>query len=171
MTSLKEGLNNKVLGRKRDGTLANSTAFASWPTGDSLEMMLLDCSLNKDVDDAVKRHVCWTKTIADPDHPAKFDRSSPKKQTAAYLRLLDPSHPPEGGALTSVRIMQDVRRCMGEHLLKISEAHGAVVPKLGSRNGWRAEAARASVGLSANWGGAREKGAAPEDGRRRGATQ
>jgi hypothetical protein len=59
--------------------------------------------------------------------------------------------------------MQDVRRCMGEHLLKISEAHGAVVPKLGSRNGRRAEAARASVGLSANWGGAREKGAAPEE--------
>ena len=73
--------------------LANSTAFAGRPTGDSPEMMPLDCSLNKDVDDAVKRHVWWTKTIADPDHPVKFDRSSLKKHTAAYLRLLDPSQP------------------------------------------------------------------------------
>ena len=53
---------------------------------------------------------------------------------------------------------------MGEHLWKIAEAGGAVVPDLGSRNGWRAELARAGVGLSPNWGGFREKGPAPTTG-------
>ena len=123
-------------------------------------MMPLDCSLNKDVDDCVKRHVCWTKTLA-AGHPDRFDRSTPKLQTEAYLALLAPTNPPEGGALTSARILQDCTKCMGEHLRRIAEHHGACVPGLGSRNGRRAEAARENVGLSENWGGSREKGEAP----------
>ena len=38
--------------------------------------MPLGCSLNKDVDDCVKRHVRYTKTIADPDDDRKFDQIS-----------------------------------------------------------------------------------------------
>ena len=71
---------------------------------------------------------------------------------------------PTGGALTSV---QDRARHhavhVSEHLRKIAEAHGAVVPDLGSRNGRRAELARENVGLSTNWGGRREKGVTPDD--------
>ena len=125
---------------------------------------------NKDVDDAVKRHINWTKTLPTGD-PLKFDRSTPKRQTASYLRLFPGFVQPDGtilelgpeeGALSSVRLIP-LDRCMGKHLWGICDAGGAVVLGLGSRNGWRAERAREAVGLSKNWGGHREKGDAPDE--------
>ena len=52
-------------------------------------------------------------------------------------------------------------KCMGPHLLRILEAHGSLVEGLGSRNGRRAEIAKANVGTSPNWGGKRVEGESP----------
>eukprot|EP01050_Picozoa_sp_SAG11_P016544 SAG11_NODE_2269_length_3596_cov_2.380612_4_plen_97_part_00 len=54
-----------------------------------------------------------------------------------------------------------VDKCMGPHLLRILEAHGSLVEGLGSRNGRRAEMAKANVGTSPNWGGKRVEGESP----------
>jgi hypothetical protein len=139
-------------------------------------LMPLDGVLNKDVGDAVKRHVNFTKhlpggkaydsgPLGADGRPVKFDRSTPKRQTHAYLRLLDPANPEDGGALTSVRIIQDVDRCIG-HLLPILGAGGAIVPGLGSRNGHRKITAVASLAASENngHGGHRVKGDKPTAG-------
>ena len=105
----------------------------------------------------------WTNKLSNDDGPAdpdtglplKFDRSTMKRQSHAYLRLCDPSHPPDGGALTSKRIIQDLDRCAGEHLLRILAAGGAIVPGLGSRNGHRKVTTLAVVGGTGGHGGAR----------------
>jgi hypothetical protein len=54
----------------------------------------------------------------------------------------------------SKRIIQDVDRCAGEHLLRILAAGGAIVPGLGSRNGHRKVTALAVVGGTGGHGGA-----------------
>jgi hypothetical protein len=126
-------------------------------------MMPLDCCLNKDVDDCVKWHVLWTNKLSnddgpvDPDTglPLKFDRSTTKRQSHAYLRLCNPLNPPDGGALSSKRIIQDVDRCAGEHLLRILAASGAIVPGLGSHNGHRKVTALAAGGSAGGHGGER----------------
>mmetsp|Transcript_5262 Transcript_5262/g.12644 ORF Transcript_5262/g.12644 Transcript_5262/m.12644 type:complete len:259 (+) Transcript_5262:592-1368(+) len=100
------GLNDIVKGETKNGELKNCFHFSKKPLGDSPEMMPLDCSLNKDADDKVKDHINHTKDL-DLEDERKFDRSTPNRQTSAYLRLLDPIYPPEGGALTSARIIQD----------------------------------------------------------------
>lgn len=116
--------------------LNNGTTYAGRPVGNSPEMMPWDCSLNKDVDDVFLQHVAWTSNLSETD-PKKFSKSTPGRQDHGYLRLLDPIHGPTGGVPTSKRIIQDVEKCMGSHLLEIITAKGAIVPGLGSRNGLR----------------------------------
>ena len=99
-------------------------------------------------------------TILDADgkkqmNPKKFDRSTPKRQTYAYLRLYDPAHGPNAGSPLGCRIVQDMERCFGVHMLQIRGAphFGSVVHGIGSRNGHR------RVG-GAGRGGKRQKKAA-----------
>lgn len=110
------------------------------------------------------RHVSYTSHLKTGD-PLKFDRSTPPRQLAAYRRVLDVKLGPDEGALTSARVIQDVKKCMQRHLLQIYKADGCAVPGIGNRNGKRALEVRADMaGVSnadKNWGGFREKGASP----------
>jgi hypothetical protein len=131
--------------------LNDGTPFAGRPVGNSPEIMAWDCSLNKDVDDAFIRHKALTQSLA-RDDPKKFCSSTPHRLTSSYSRLVDPAHGSSEGSPTGSRIVQDIDRCMGNHLLKIIEAKGTVVQNLGSRNGHRRQS-----GLNTR-GGKREKG-------------
>lgn len=132
--------------------LNEGTVFANRPVGNSPEMMPWDCSLNKDVDDLFIQHKAWTNSLPE-SNPKRFSKSTPARQDHGYLRLLDPIHGPLGGTPTSKRIIQDVEKCMGNHLLKIIAAKGAIVPGLGNRNG------RRRVDGIVKRGGKRSKGA------------
>lgn len=63
-----------------------------------------DASLNKDVDDAVNRHIAATFHLPQ-DHDLKFSRATARKQTEAYLRV-------SNGIPTSDRIIQDCDRTL-----------------------------------------------------------
>jgi hypothetical protein len=128
------------------------TPFAGRPVGNSPELMPLDCSLNKDVDDSLRLHVVLTKTYAEDD-TRKFSFSTPTRLERSYRRVLT-------GSPIGARIIQDVERCMGPHLRKIIEYKGAVVPNLGSRAGHRTDG---SAGINKR-GGRRTKRAAPAGG-------
>ncbi|PVU95563.1 hypothetical protein BB559_002690 [Furculomyces boomerangus] len=56
-------------------------------------------------------------------------------QDNGYLRIIDPIHGPPGGAPTSKRIIENINKCIGKHLLDIIAAQGAIVPGLGSHHG------------------------------------
>ena len=136
--------------------LNDGTVYANRPPGNSPEMMPLDCSLNKDIDDVVARHIAYTHRLDEEDN-LKFSRSTVKRQSRAYLRLFDPKLGVHAGVPCSKRIVEDVDRCFGPHLLSIFRAFGAAVHGLGSRqtrNGHR----KSKVG---GWGGKRVKSAAP----------
>jgi hypothetical protein len=81
------------------------TSYARRPPGDNPEGMPLDNSLNRDVHEAVKRHVLWTQGLAEGDSK-RFDMSTPKHGARAYLRILCPGQ--EGVCPSSERIMHDV---------------------------------------------------------------
>ena len=49
------------------GTLNEKTRFTNLPVGNSPEFMPLDTSLNKDVDDCVKRHIAITLDLQKDD--------------------------------------------------------------------------------------------------------
>eukprot|EP01046_Picozoa_sp_COSAG06_P074256 COSAG06_NODE_22618_length_717_cov_64.399676_1_plen_191_part_10 len=128
------------------GLNEGSAYYRNRPVGDSPELMPLDCSLNKDVDDAVARMVAITSIYHDKygdDDLRVFSRATLPAQLSAYKRVWDPSfcQSRTAGAATAVRIEQDFARCFGEHLKKIREAQGCIVPGLGSRNGQRVVAA------------------------------
>ena len=95
-----------------------------------------DASLNKDVDDSFQFHVALTKNLL-PTDPLKFSASTTQRLDHGYLRLLGPENGPAGGSPTSTRIIQDITKCMGAHLLEIIKARGAIVPGLVSRSGHR----------------------------------
>ncbi|KAF0705722.1 hypothetical protein AaE_014393 [Aphanomyces astaci] len=114
------------------------TAFAGRPVGNSPELMCWDCSLIKDVDNSFQRHKAWTVHLP-RGSPAKFCSSTPQRLEQSYLRLLDPSLGLHAGVPTSSRIIQDVNKCFGSHLLAVIAAYGAVVHGLGNRNGKRQE--------------------------------
>src|SRR4051812_25421669 len=101
--------------------LNDGTIFEGCLIGNSPEMMPWDCSLNKDVDDVFQQHRAWTAQLT-TDDPLKFCKSTTKQMDSEYLRILDSKNGPEGGAPTSSRIIQDVIKCMGKHLLAIIEA-------------------------------------------------
>ena len=111
------------------------TVYAGRPPGNSPELMPLDCRLNKDIDDCVTNHVSWTHLLPHSD-PKKFDRSTPKRQSSAYLRCFDPSLGVNAGCPTSTRIMHDVDSCIS-HLQLIYNNGGANVEGIGSRDGAR----------------------------------
>ena len=134
------------------------TVYANRPTGDSPELMCMDASLNKDVDDVVARGVVATSHLPDDD-VRKMVLSTPKRQTAAYLKVWDPTFIGENeGAASSVRIVQDTNKFFTS-CRAIVNASGAVVHGLASRGGHRADALRDDVERR---GGVRVKGSAPE---------
>src|SRR5689334_1823130 len=108
------------------------TVYADWPVGNSPELMVWDCLLNKNVDDDFIFHKALT-SLLDRDDPLMFDSVSPKLLNSAYLWLLDPLLGPNAGASTGTRIIQDITKCMGVHLLAIKVAKGAIVQSLGNQ--------------------------------------
>ena len=76
--------------------------------------MPLDCSIFKDLDDVVNRHIALTSLLkkgAD-GYELRFSRRDPKAIVFAYERIWTAN--PLGK-----RICQDVNRCFGKHLLAI----------------------------------------------------
>ena len=148
----------------REGLNDQFARYKGRPVGNSPEMMPLDCSLNKDIDDGVKRHIGYT-FLLDHDDPAKFSRSTPKRLADSYKRLywhLDADgnqtfDPATGGCPSSERIIEDIDKCMGPHLQAIREHKGCMVPDLGSHHG-RRRGDRVHTR-----GGDRQKAAAPQD--------
>lgn len=136
------------------------TVYAHRPTGNGPELMPWDTSLNKDVDDDVGRHVAYCTHLreGDPGYETRFSRHTPKHQTSAYLRMLDPALGPHQGSPTSVRICQDEHKFIPA-LEAIRDVAGICVQGLGSRNGHRV-AAQAGV---AQRGGKRVKNPQQED--------
>ena len=118
------------------------TEYEGRPVGNSPELMPWDASLNQDVDCSVARHVsaCSLLQPTDPGYDKRFSRYTPKLQTSAYLRVLDPAHGPHGGSPSSSRICQDVSKFLVA-CCAIRDARGICVPGLGSRQGHRAAAA------------------------------
>ena len=132
------------------------TVYANRPTGDSPEMMPMDASLNMDVDNVVARVV--THHLPDDD-VRKMTLSTPKKQTAVYLKVWDPKFTGDNeGAASSVRIVQDTNKFFSS-CRAIVKAMGAVVHGLASRGGHRADSARDGIERRC---GARVKGPAPD---------
>ena len=126
------------------------TVYEGRPIGNTPELMPLDCSLFKDVDDAVARHIavsCWVPKDH-PDYNKRFSRSSRVISRSTYFRILDPV---TGVSPSSRRIIQDVDRCWGKHILAIIKAKGCCVRGLGSRVGYR------KVDGVEEWGGLRVK--------------
>ena len=141
------------------------TCYAGRPVGNSPEMMPLDASLNKDVDDAVHSHIVF-KNVLDADDPRKFSMSTPSRGSFAYRRVWNcPAIPgfdnsgvdnltvDNSGAPSSNRICQDIDK-FTTSCRSIYENKGTVVPGLGTRNGHR----NATVGrVTVQNGGARVK--------------
>lgn len=127
------------LGLHQDEPGLKSYAFR--PVGNSPEMMPLDDSLNKDIHEAVRRHVAATIHLIDGEDPRKFSLSTPKRGDQAYLRVIQ-------GAPTSERIIQDCLRFL-ENIRKIHDAQGVMIsPREGRR--------KDNV-VGENWGGHRQK--------------
>jgi len=135
---------------KPEQGLSSGTIFAGRPPGNSPELMPLDASLNKDVDDCVGRQVaaCACLKPGMEGYAERFSRATPKLQTEAYLRVFDPSLGPDAGAPLGSRICQDVGKFLVA-LSAIRDARGTCVPGLCSRSGPRAAA---STGLGQHGG-------------------
>jgi len=138
----------------------SGTCYEGRPIGNSPEMMPLDASLNKDVDDGVHSHIVFTEGLASED-PRKFCMTTPLKGSFAYRRVwnspvivgvengvIDP-----GGTPSSKRIIQDIDK-FTTSCMSIYKHKGTVVPGLGTRNGHRNEAEAKNRGQV---GGARTK--------------
>ena len=67
--------------------LNEGTRYAGRPVGDSPELMPLDSTLNKDVDDAVKMHVAYISHLLNTDK-RKFSMATPSKGIRAYKNFL-----------------------------------------------------------------------------------
>jgi predicted flap endonuclease-1-like 5' DNA nuclease len=106
--------------------------FLHRPIGNSPEMMPWDCSLNKDIKDAVMRHVCYTCHLPEDD-VRKFSLSTPKRGSWAFRRILE--H--EDGSPSSQRILQDIAKVFNS-MEKIRQAKGALIAGIGDRKGRRA---------------------------------
>ncbi len=119
-----------------DAGLNAGTVYAARPVGNSPELMCWDCSLNKDVNDALKRHVAYT-TVLDKHDARKFSKATPKSIESALTRIMDPALGPGAGVPSGRRIVQDIKKSMGPNLLAVIATCGAVVPGAGDRNGRR----------------------------------
>ena len=83
-------------------------------------MCYLDSSLNKDIHEAVNRHIQMTSAF-EKDDPRRFRLDTPLNGAKAYLKILDPSE--NGVAPTSLRIIQDTEKVLIA-IKKIIEADG-----------------------------------------------
>jgi hypothetical protein len=108
------------------------TNFLNRPIGNSPEMMPWDCFLNKDIKDAVMRHVCYMCHLPAED-VHKFSLFTPRHGSWAFRRLLD--H--EDGSPTSQRIIQDIAKVFASMEL-IRLAQGALITGIDDRKGRRA---------------------------------
>jgi predicted flap endonuclease-1-like 5' DNA nuclease len=100
-------------------------AYLGRPVGNSPEMMPWDCSLNKDLKDAVMQHMCYTCHLPEEDK-RKFSLSTPKRGSWAFRRILE--H--EDGSPSSERILQDVRKVF-QSMERIRKAKGSLIPGIG----------------------------------------
>ena len=125
--------------------LNKDTAYEGRPVGNSPELQPLDCSLFSDLGHDLSRHVRMTKDLENDD-PLKFSRSTPRRLARSLSRLW--WHEADGvggvsydrrtgGSPLSRRIIEDVTKCMGDHLLQIIDAKGAMVDGIGNRSGRR----------------------------------
>jgi hypothetical protein len=121
------------------------TCFFGRPVGNSPELMPLDCSLLADLSHDLSRHVRMTKVLDNID-PKKFSRSTPGRLSRSLRRLLwhswDDAAEPDfdaatGGSPSARRILQDIAKCMKDHILAIIHAKGAMVDGIGNREGRR----------------------------------
>jgi predicted flap endonuclease-1-like 5' DNA nuclease len=125
--------------------LNDGTCYAGRPVGNSPELMPLDCSLLADLSHDLSRHVRITKALPSTN-PLKFSRSTPGRLSSSLRRLLwhdwgadEPSFDPlTGGSPSAKRIVEDVKKCMDNHITAIIEAKGAMVDGIGNRVGVRA---------------------------------
>ena len=62
------------------------TRFEGRPVGNSPEMMPLDCSLNNDTHEDVRKHIGLTRNLPKND-PRKFSLATPKQGMRAYKRV------------------------------------------------------------------------------------
>ena len=125
--------------------LNKDTAYEGRPVGNSPELQPLDCSLFSDLGHDLSRHVRMTKDLENDD-PLKFSRSTPRRLARSLTRLWWHEADGVGGASydrrtggspLSRRIIEDVTKCMGDHLLQIIDAKGAMVDGIGNRSGRR----------------------------------
>ena len=63
-------------------------SYLGRPVGNTPEMMPWDCSLNKDLKDAVMQHVCYMRHLPEEDE-RKFSLSTPKRGSWAFRRILE----------------------------------------------------------------------------------
>jgi hypothetical protein len=122
----------------RDDLTLNRWRNSGAPPGNSPENMPLDNNLNKDIDDAVNRHVTWTRHLKDDDK-RKFSNSTPVRGSSAYLRI---THPETGVSPTPVRIIQDVMKVFVS-METVRKEGGIIVNGVGERNGKRSDESRA----------------------------
>jgi hypothetical protein len=108
--------------------------YLNCPTDNSPKMMPLDCSLYKDLKDAVMQHVCYMCHLP-KDEPHKFSLwllGLPSKPGARrWLSNKD------GSPRSSKQILQDIRKVF-ESMERIREAKGALIRGIGDRKGRRA---------------------------------
>ena len=134
--------------------LNHGTDFTRKPVGNSPELMPLDCSLNKDLDDAVMRHVLLSSHL-EKDDERKCSLATVKHGARAYRLLWDPEHGLHGGSPTTDQILNDINNVLTS-LRAIYEAKGRIVEGLGNRNGCR----RNDTGDKPRRGGKRVRGEA-----------
>jgi hypothetical protein len=117
------------------GLNAERPRYAGHPIGNSPELMPLDCSLNKDLDDELWRHILYTRHLEEDDE-RKFSLSTPSRGSRAVKRVWKNS-------VTSKRIQQDVFKVLFS-LELIREKNGTMVPNIGNHQGRRSLEAKAA---------------------------
>ena len=129
--------------------------YAKAPVGNSPELMPWDCSLNKDLMDALAWH-CLLTSHLEEDDDWKFSITTPKRGAESLKKVIQAGNP------NGTRIGIDVFKVFGA-LETIVKHKGIVVPGLGDRKGRRHQKAIDGVWDDVrNWGGRRYKD--PESG-------
>ena len=126
--------------------------FKGRPIGNSPEMMPLDNCLNKDLHEAVSRHILMSRASAiKKDDPRIFSLKTPKQGASSYTRIWNPTN--GGVAPPSNRIIQDIKKVVAA-MKQIGAAKGAFVPNLAQRPGDRHIINQLNSKI---WGGKRTK--------------
>ena len=115
--------------------LNGGTPYANRTVGNSPEIMPLDCSLNKDIHEGVRRYCIYTCKL-DRDDNKKISVNTPKQRVHAYRQLWDPNHLPEG-IPSGKRIIEDINRIFNKNILRVVEARNDVAHGLGTQRGWQ----------------------------------